>query len=89
MMNKSVVDDMKTDEALHALHQLILRKAINQFDATTIVNHVIRRAEFSEFQLARLQAGLDCYELLAPAIDLVLKDRELNAAIKRLKELNA
>lgn len=48
----------------------------------------MRRAAFSVFQIQRLQSGLDMPDVMPSSIELVIKDRALNQAIKNLKELH-
>lgn len=88
MIRKSVLDDMDTDAALQALLSLSERKAISQTDLAEGVKHIMRRAAFSVFQLQRLQSGLDMPDVMPSSIELVIKDRSLNQAIKNLKELH-
>lgn len=86
MVNKSVVDTMTTDHALRSLRSLFIRNAISSNDAAVIVKHIMRRAEFTAHQIARLQSGLEMPDVMPAAIELVIADRELLASIKSLKD---
>lgn len=88
MIRKSVLDDMDTDAALQALLSLSERKAISQTDLSEAVTTLMKRREWSVFQVNRLQSGLDMPDVMPSAIELVIKDRALNQAIKNLKELH-
>lgn len=88
MIKKSVLDDMDTDEALRALLSLSQRKAISQTDLAEAVIMLMKRGAWSVFQANRLQSGLDMPDVMPSAIELVIKDRELNRAIKNLKDLH-
>lgn len=84
MMNKSAVDSMSTDDIIGAVHALMVQCQISQFDAVEIIRHVMNRNKFTVFQLQRLQSGVDMPDVLPSALYLVIKDRELNKAIKQL-----
>lgn len=88
MVNKSIIDTMTTDEALTALLELVKRKQISQLDLGEAVAYLLKRREWSVFQVNRLASGMDMPDVMPAAIDVVLKDRALNAAIKSLKELH-
>lgn len=88
MIRKSVLDDMDTDEALRALLSLSQRNAISQTDLAEGVNILLKRRVWTIFQIHKLQSGIDMPDVMPSAIDLVIKDRELNRAINSLKELH-
>ena len=88
MIKKSVLDDMDTDEALRALLSLSQRKAISRTDLAEAVIMLMKRRAWSVFQANRLQSGLDMPDVMQSAIELVIKDRELNRVINSLKELH-
>lgn len=88
MIKKSALENMGTDDALRALLSLFKRKAISQTDLAEAVTTLMKRREWSVFQVNRLQSGLDMPDVMPSAIELVIKDRALNQAIKNLKELH-
>lgn len=88
MINKSIIDTMTTYQALGILLAKHIAGQVSQLDLGEAVAYLMRRGDdFTDFQIARLQSGLDMPDVMPFAIDVVLKDRALNDAIKSLKEL--